>query len=276
MAKLKSQLAQLDDSIAELNKVSIESELTIRDHFDSMRQQVDIVRETAIENLHKTSNALIIEIDAYERECMSAWTTVRHSTEVIVKEMSKRMRAFLAEQRAFLQRVQEYDDDEDESDDEEEEEVGYSKQRIQARHLDTGLSKAFILYVPEKKNRIARIMADEDHVVALSYVSSEPKAPVQWFVSVFDLKAIYKKSGDDGSGEMDASGGKRKCEFFLAERLFHLPTESAWWPSAVLMLDGWLVLVRQRGPAKRDAHRVGQQQVDRHLFVRLEHQIDST
>ena len=106
MAKLKSQLAQLDDSIAELNKVSIESELTIRDHFDSIRQQVDIARETAFENLHKTSNALIMEIDAYERECMSAWTTVRHSTEVIFKEMSKRMRAFLGEQHAFLQRVQ--------------------------------------------------------------------------------------------------------------------------------------------------------------------------
>ena len=86
--------------------MTIKSEMTIREHCDSIRQQVDIVRETAIENIHKASNALMIEIDAYEHECISRWTAVKESTEQVVEDVSKRMRAFLAEQQAFLQSVQ--------------------------------------------------------------------------------------------------------------------------------------------------------------------------
>ena len=86
--------------------MSIESELTIREHFDSLRLQVDIARETALENIHNTSNTLMTEIEAYERECLSGWTSVRGPTDNIAKDVSKRMRAFLDEQHAFLQRVQ--------------------------------------------------------------------------------------------------------------------------------------------------------------------------
>ena len=84
--------------------MSIESELTIGEHWDSIRQQVDIARETALENIHKASNTLMSEIDAYERECLSSWTEAKESTEVNVKDVSKRMSAFLAEQQAYLQR----------------------------------------------------------------------------------------------------------------------------------------------------------------------------
>ena len=103
---LRSGLAQLDDSIAELTKMSTWSELTIREHCDSIRQQVDIARETALENIHKASNTLMIEIDAYERECLSCWTTAKESAEMVVEDASKRMRASIAEQHAFLQSVQ--------------------------------------------------------------------------------------------------------------------------------------------------------------------------
>ena len=65
----------------------IESDLTIREHFDSLRQQVDIAREIALENIHKASSALM-------------------TTEVIVEDGSKRMRTFIAEQQAYLQSVQ--------------------------------------------------------------------------------------------------------------------------------------------------------------------------
>ena len=82
------------------------SELTITEHCDSLRQEVDIARETAIESIHKESNTLMREIDAYERECLSSWSSVKESTEVIMADMCKRMRAFLAEQQAFLQSAQ--------------------------------------------------------------------------------------------------------------------------------------------------------------------------
>ena len=89
----------------------IESELTIRENCDSIRQQVDIAREIALENIHKVSNALMVEVDAYERECLSNWTAAKESTENVVEDVSKRMRAFLAEQHAFLQSAKARDDE---------------------------------------------------------------------------------------------------------------------------------------------------------------------
>ena len=83
----------------------IDSELLIRQHCDSLRQQVDIARETAIENIQKASNASMVDIDTYERKCLSGWTTVKVSTEKVVEDVSKRMRAFLAEKQAYLQGV---------------------------------------------------------------------------------------------------------------------------------------------------------------------------
>ena len=90
-------------------------ELTIQEHCDSIRQQVDIRRETALEKIHKESIALMLEIDAYERGCLSSWAAVKESTENVVKRMSKRMRVFLAKQQAYLQRVRgrDHDDDDD-------------------------------------------------------------------------------------------------------------------------------------------------------------------
>ena len=104
--KLQSILKQIGDSTADLANTLNKSEWIIREHCDSQRLQVDISRETAIENIHAASNKLMSEIDAYERECLSGWTTVRDSTEVIVDDVSKRMRAFIAEQQAFLQSLQ--------------------------------------------------------------------------------------------------------------------------------------------------------------------------
>ena len=103
--KLRSHLTRISESTAELTKISIESEFAIREHCDSLRQQVDIARETAIENIHKASNASMVDIDTYERKCLSDWTTVKVSTEKVVEDVSKRTRAFLAEQQAYLQGV---------------------------------------------------------------------------------------------------------------------------------------------------------------------------
>ena len=64
--RLRSFLAQLSYSTAELNQLLNKSELTIREHCDSIRQQVDIAREIALENIHKASNALMAAIDTYE------------------------------------------------------------------------------------------------------------------------------------------------------------------------------------------------------------------
>ena len=106
LAKLKSLLAQIGDSNGELTKMPIESEWRNREHCDSLRRDVDIARETALENIHKASNTLISEIDAYERECLSSWRATKVSTDHVVEDVSKRTRAFLAEQHAFLQTVQ--------------------------------------------------------------------------------------------------------------------------------------------------------------------------
>ena len=103
---MRSRLGQIGDSASELTKLSVGSELTIREHCDSIRQQLDIAREIAIVNFHKASNKLMVEIDAYERKCLSDWTTAKESAEVTVKDVSMRMRAFLDEQLAFLQTVQ--------------------------------------------------------------------------------------------------------------------------------------------------------------------------
>ena len=100
-------MAQLGVSNADLNKMSRESELTVREHCDSLRQQVDIARETALESIHRASDTLMSDIDAYERECLSSWTAAsKESTDVTLEDMT----AFLAEQQAFLQSVQASDD----------------------------------------------------------------------------------------------------------------------------------------------------------------------
>ena len=104
--KLRSLLAQIGDSSADLVEILNISELTIREHCDSLRQQVDIARETALESIHKASNTLMVEIDAYELECLSSWTAAKESTECVVKDVSKRMRAFFGEQQAYLQSLQ--------------------------------------------------------------------------------------------------------------------------------------------------------------------------
>ena len=111
LEKLRSILAQLGDSTAELTKMPIESELTIGEHCDSLRLKVDIARETALENIHAASNTLLTEIDTYERECLSSWRSAKESTEHVVEDVSKRVRAFIVEQHAYLQRVQERDDE---------------------------------------------------------------------------------------------------------------------------------------------------------------------
>ena len=111
IVKLRSLLARIGESTADLAKMLIGPELTIQDYCDSIRQQVDIARETELEKIHRASNALMVEVDAYERGCLSSWAKAKESTENVVKDVSKRMRAFLAEQQAYLQSVQERDDD---------------------------------------------------------------------------------------------------------------------------------------------------------------------
>ena len=106
IAKLKSLLTLIGDSTADLRKMLNDSDLTIGDHCDSLRQQVDIAREIALENIHKASNALMAKIDAYEQECLSGWKGVKESTEQVVEDVSERMRAFLAEQHVYLKNVQ--------------------------------------------------------------------------------------------------------------------------------------------------------------------------
>ena len=92
IAAMRSKLAQIGDSTAELTKMSVESELTIQEHCDSLRQQVDIARETAIESIHKASTTLMSEIDAYERDCLSRWSAAKESTEVTVKRTDESVR----------------------------------------------------------------------------------------------------------------------------------------------------------------------------------------
>ena len=111
--KLRSLLARIGESAADLANMLNESESTIRDHCDSIRLQVDIARETALEKIHKESNALLAEMDAYESACLSSWSTAKKSTQNVVASVSKRMSAFLAEQQEYLQRVRGRDDDDE-------------------------------------------------------------------------------------------------------------------------------------------------------------------
>ena len=104
--KLRSLLAQIGDSSADLVKTLNKSEWSIREHCDSIRLNVDIARETAIENIHKASNTLIVKIDTYERECLSTWRAAKESIEHVVADVSKRMKEFIAEQQAYLKYVQ--------------------------------------------------------------------------------------------------------------------------------------------------------------------------
>ena len=106
VTKFRSLLTKISDSNTELTKMPIESEWKIRDHCDSLRQNVDIAREIAIENLHKAANTLMSEIDAYKRKCLSSWRATKEFIEYVVEDASKRMSPFLAEQHAFLQSVQ--------------------------------------------------------------------------------------------------------------------------------------------------------------------------
>ena len=79
----------------------------MREYCDSLRHEVDLAREIAIEKIHKDSNALMTEIDTYERECLSSWTAAK----VTVEDVSKRVRSFLAEQQEHLQSVRTSDDE---------------------------------------------------------------------------------------------------------------------------------------------------------------------
>ena len=106
IAKLRSLLAQLGDSTAHLTKMLNDSE-----HCDSIRQQVDIAREIAIEHIHKASNALMTEIHTHERECLSGWKEAKASTEVTVEDVSKRMNAFVAEKQKCLRGAEASDDE---------------------------------------------------------------------------------------------------------------------------------------------------------------------
>ena len=65
---LKLRLAELEESVAELNKMYSEADLTIREHCDSLRQQVNMAREAAIEKIDKASDTSMNKIHANERE----------------------------------------------------------------------------------------------------------------------------------------------------------------------------------------------------------------
>ena len=73
VAKLRSCLAQLDDSTVDLAKMSIYSELTIPEH---MRPEVDVERAKSIENIQE-SNTLMPETDEYEPVCLSSMRKAR-------------------------------------------------------------------------------------------------------------------------------------------------------------------------------------------------------
>ena len=108
-------------------------------------------------------------------------------------------------------------------------EDGYATLRIQVLYLHT-LSEAFGLRVP-RKYAIERIMADEHHVVAMSFAyESGRRESFQWFMSVFDLQAIGNESSRVETGR-----------FFQAERHIDLAMPSVWL-SEVFLLDGWLVV----------------------------------
>ena len=110
-AKLRSLLAQIGASAVDLAKMFNNSELTIQEHCDSIRLQVDIAREIAIENIHKASKALMTEIDTYERDCLSSWAAAKESAEATVENVSKRMSAFVTEKQKCLRSLEGSDDE---------------------------------------------------------------------------------------------------------------------------------------------------------------------
>ena len=74
IAKL-SPCEQLDDSTAQLTKMSKDSKLTTRENCDSLLKKVDLPREITTDNIRKASNTLMPETDGYERECLSISAT---------------------------------------------------------------------------------------------------------------------------------------------------------------------------------------------------------
>ena len=98
-------MAHISDSSAELVKTFDVSEREISEHCESLRLQVNIARKTVLPEdcIHNESNTLMNKIEPYEHECMSAWRAIKDSTKVVVEDLSKRIRAFVAEQHAFLE-----------------------------------------------------------------------------------------------------------------------------------------------------------------------------
>ena len=70
----------------------------LRDHCSELRRQVDIVRETAIQNIHKSSDVLIEQINEYQRECLA------HNDEC--KKVHEETRKLLVESSLFLSQQQ--------------------------------------------------------------------------------------------------------------------------------------------------------------------------
>ena len=131
-------------------------------------------------------------------------------------------------------------DDDDDDDDEEEDyrgndyykqdQVGCSSQRIQACHLDT-LRSAFCLLVPEEFT-IERILADEQHVVAMSRLHSETG---EWFMSIFDWQLA----------SAETNGNKSARKFVHIERHIELTLTGPLLLFSAFLLDGWLVVPRE-------------------------------
>ena len=101
-SSVEKVLAQIGESTDQLKQMCIESELTIRAHCDSLRNKVDTAREIALENIHKASNTLMTEIDAYEEECLSSWRASKESALSDVADVSKRMSLFVTRKQTFL------------------------------------------------------------------------------------------------------------------------------------------------------------------------------
>ena len=102
-----------------------------------------------------------------------------------------------------------------------------SCQFIQVHHLDT-LSKAFCLRVP-KEYTVARILADEHHLLAMLQTGSK------WSMSVFDLATCNQIDGDQHAS------GDNMARFTLADRHIPLDTQTPDFDE-VFLLDGWLVV----------------------------------
>ena len=124
--------------------------------------------------------------------------------------------------------------DSNDDDDEHEEGEKHSQERIQVCHLDTLKEAAFGLRVPEEYT-MERIMADEQHVVAMGRVGSESfwqtsTTPRRWFMSIFEL-----------SGKESWAGKTKSRRLFLAERHIELTIQSQL-PPEMSLLNGWLIL----------------------------------